>query len=256
MGHKLGGGGRKNGGRGDSTLVFGVRDPQLDQFKFISPPLRLYGLRQHLSTFSVVKSDDPLVFKFKSFIKNIGGLKCVSLSGRDMEVVFTGTSAFLLFEGRPAGLKAFPELVGVNQDKHTALVDPNDQFLTILRLTAAELASILRASQAAPAQASESIIPPEGEADLDGLRRKLRSAVILKAEKGFDIQRFAANMDLASVFRDDKDAPCLLISLEGEGVVYTLHVNSEPKGRASNPLVCRFVYGEELCALYRMDVIG
>jgi len=246
----------------DATLSFGVREPKLDEIGFISPPLRLYALKEHLSRFSLVNSADSAGFNFDNFSRNIRGMKYVALDGMEFEVLFTRSAAFLTFHGLPGKLKSLEAHIGRGPLSRVSLAtSKGGEFITICRLTARELRALLGAAaiNASGTFMAGSLLPSESDADISParFREKLGQCAVVSSDGPFDLGAFAKGVNVVSVFRDEQDAGYFVIGMKEDDTVYSLYVNvSAPPANEQNPMIARLKYNNDSCILYRVDVIG
>ncbi len=256
------GGGEKPKRDCDATLSFGVRDPKIEQASFISPPLKLYSLKQHLSGFSLLHTKDPAGFNFENFSRNIRGIKYILLEGESFEVLFTRTSAFLTYHGLPGKLQLLEKIIGHEVSGRVSIAASKEgSTLTICRITGRELGLLLEAASAGAGggPATDSILPDESAEYVAPaeFRVKLSRCRVLSCEDGFSMESFASRINVVSVFRDEEDAGYFVIGLRNEDLVYSMYVNvAMPPVNEQNPLVCRMKYGEDECQVFRMNVVG
>jgi hypothetical protein len=246
----------------DPTLSFGVHDPHLDKAAFISPPLRLYALRQHLSKFTLVHSNDAAGFNFENFIRNIRGLKFLELEGQGYEVLFTRSAAFLTFHGPPGVLRAISHLIGDEALSRVNVATGKDgEMLTMCRISGRELGALLAASakgRIGPFNA-DSILPTDPARDVDPaeFRAKMSHCSVVSSDGRFDLASFAAGINIVSVFLDENDAGYFVIGMKGDESVYSMYVNvNAPALHEENPIICRLKYNNDSIVLFRVEVIG
>jgi hypothetical protein len=246
----------------DATLSFGVNEPKLDEIGFISPPLKLYALKEHLSRFSLVNSADSAGFNFENFVRNIRGIKYVELEGVELEVLFTRTSAFLTFHGLPGKLKSLENLIGHEPLSRASLASSKDgSFITICRLNGRELRALLGAASrnASGTFMSGSLLPSESAMDVDPAEfgDKLRQCSVVSSDGQFDLEAFSKAVNIVSVFRDEQEAGYFVIGMKDDEAVYSLYVNVHaPSANEQNPMIARLKYNNDSCTLFRDDVIG
>ncbi|MFH0885032.1 MAG: hypothetical protein V1861_04940 [Candidatus Micrarchaeota archaeon] len=246
----------------DATLSFGVIEPRLDEIGFISPPLKLYSLKEHLSRFTLVKSSDSAGFNFENFVRNIRGIKYVELYGIEFEVLFTRTSVFLTFHGLPGKLKALENILGPEPLSRANLASSNDgSCITICRLTGRELRMLLGAVavNASGTFKTDSLLPSETARDVDPAEfcKKLRQCSVVSSDGEFDLESFAKGVNIVSVFRNEEDAGYFIIGMVDDEAVYSLYVNVHAPGASErNPMIARLKYNNDSCALFRVDEIG
>jgi hypothetical protein len=246
----------------DATLSFGIAEPRLDEIGFISPPLKLYSLKEHLSRFTIVNSADSAGFNFENFVRNIRGIKYVALEGMELEVLFTRTSAFLTFQGLPGKLKALEPIIGGEPLSRVSLASSKDgSFISLCRLTGRELRTLLEvaARGASGTLASGSLLPAESATDVDPghFRENLRQCSVVSSDGVFNLESFAKGINIVSVFRDEQDAGYFVIGMKDDDNVYSLYVNVHaPPANEQNPMIARLKFNNDSCTLYRVDVIG
>lgn len=250
--------GKKKGKEGrelDSTLRICIRDPKLEGIRFISPPLRLYTLKQHLQKFQLAHSNDPAGFSFDNFRNNIQGIKSVIIDETGADVLFTRTSAFLTVQGPPGALRIFSPLTGTELFSRASLAASEEGLmLTICRISGNELKQILKAAGADCSQQGLGGLL-ENHADIGQFSKKLAGCAVISKEDGFDLCSFAGRISTASVFQDEDGRSYLIIAAEGEECVYSLNAGAPQEG-GRNPLACTLRYlGEPYC-LCRIEVIG
>lgn len=246
----------------DPTLSFEVRDSKIEGIGFFCPPLKLHSLREHLSTLTLVSSADPAGFNFPNFVKNIRGLKYVAIGGLELEVLFTRSSAFLIFQGLPGRLASLEDIFGGGPLSRVNLLSSHDGPMTSLcRLTGQELRALLGAASqnASGGFLSGSLLPSDSSTDVDPkeFRERLKQCSVVSADSGFSLDEFANSVSLVSVFHDESDAAYFVIALEKTETVYSLYVNVHaPPANEENPMVARLQLGADSCMLFRADVIG
>jgi hypothetical protein len=242
----------------DATLSFTLKDPKLEEISFKSPPLRLYALKQHLESFTLERSSDPAGFNFDNFVKNVRGLKQVRLGSEVLDVLFTRSSAFIMFAGAPENMRAIPELSHIDMSKVSVATGPEGRTLTILRVSGKELRGVLNSPAGAAKKGYDGLLPPDAgdQVDLEELKSKLKSCSVVSCEDGFDLPEFSRRVTLASVFRDEGDIPYLVIGLDGDDLVYSVHVNAPPPPGHANPMVCALKYKDDTAVVFRVEVVG
>lgn len=246
----------------DPTLSFEVRDSHVDGIGFISPPLRLYALKEHLSTLTLVSSADPAGFNFENFIRNIRGIKYACIGGLELEILFTRSSAFLTFQGLPGRLKDLEDVFGDGPLSRVSLLSSQDgPMITVCRISGRELRALLgsASTNASGGFMSDSLLPSESSADVDPavFRERMRQCSVVSAERGFDLDAFVSGICMVSVFHDETEAGFFVIGLEKSETVFSLYVNVHaPPANEENPMVARLQLGQDSCMLFRADVIG
>ncbi len=244
----------------DPTLAFSVRDPALSSVGFISPPLKLYALKQHLQEFTLASSNDPAGFNFENFSHNIRGLKYASLGGRGYEVLFTRSSAFLTFHGQPSELLALQGILGADaKERVSYATSPASGGLTICRLTVRELKAIVEASSPGKfgAFAEGSILPPESAESIEPsqLRARLSQCEVLETDGRTDFADFISRISLVQICNDD-GCGNYIIGVRGDELLYMMYVNKAAQEQAQNPLICRLRFNNDVCEIYRIEVVG
>jgi len=248
--------------RPDATLSFGVRDPQLDSANFISPPLRLFTLKQHLSGFTLIHSKDSAGFNFENFINNIRGMKHVELGEQGYEILFTRTAAFLTFWGIPGSLRAISHIIGAEALGRVNIASgKNAEMLTICRITGKELGALLYASSSGRSGSfkPDSILPSDPAKDVDPAEfgRKMGQCSVVSGEAGFDLASFASRINVVSMFQDESDSGYFVLGMKGDESVYSIYVNVHaPPVSEQNPIVARLRFNNDNLTLFRVDVIG
>ncbi len=235
-----------------NTLDFPSEDPKLDSISFVSARLRLYSLRQFLSSFSLVKSDDPNGFRFDSFIRNLAGLKTLALSGTDYDFARTGHGIYLVCPD-PTAAAALSSVTGVDLKKSSE-VSNGKELLSIVRLSSSEMAMI-EALSCSPKPSRMSIVPDSvrSAVDIADFRTKLAGCKPISGE-GFDPLSFSGTVVDAGIFNDDQDRLHYALATS-DGTSYALYVNSNPHEHSENPLVFVGRYALDVCYLYRLEVV-
>jgi hypothetical protein len=246
----------------DATLSFGVHDPHLEGASFISPPLRLYALRQHLANFTLAHSNDAAGFNFENFTRNVRGMKYLELEGQGYEVLFTRSAAFLTFHGAPGGLLAISHIIGDEALSRVNVASgKGPELLTICRITGRELGALLAAStrdRTGPFN-PDSILPSDPARDVDPaeFREKMANCSVVSSDGQFDLAAFSARINIVSVFLDENDAGYFVIGMRGDESVYSMYVNvNAPSLHEENPIVARLRYNNDSLTLFRVEVIG
>ncbi|NYZ73835.1 hypothetical protein H0O00_01710 [Candidatus Micrarchaeota archaeon] len=249
--------------RTHATLAFRVTDPETSAIEIISSDdIWTDAPRKDFSGFALIDSRDPAGFNFENFIKNMERPKRVLLEGKRYDLIKTRSQVFLTFSGNPKQLESLSHIIGTDAFYRANLAaNKKGEMLVICRLTADEYRSIRAASP--PDQKgvmlADSILPPESVEDVepDELRSKLGQCVVIEATPGFDLADFVSRINTVDLFRDERKGADFLIGLKGEDVPYSIYVNAESPSQAEqNPHLCTFRYNNEVCTLFRVEMVG
>jgi hypothetical protein len=238
----------------DSTLVFPVHEPKMERFGFISARLKLYSLRQHLSNFSLVSSNDPRGFNFEAFRKNMAGLKTICISGNEYEFACTGHGMYLVSADAGA-LREFSEKAPAVDMSKSSLVTDGTETIRIFRITSAEMeaveavAGMERARSGFPPTSADASVP------LEDFKANLRACERLSGEEGFDMDAFIEGLSYVAVF-NDVDERLHFAAIGSADATYAVYVNHNPSEHPENKLVFVGRSGSDSCYIYRIEVVG
>lgn len=226
--------------RGDNTLQFRLPDPKIDGVAALADhePSRLERYRAFFSGYFLAHSNDAAGLIFDNFIDNIRAAGFAKIGTQDMDVFFTKSAAFLVFMETPdfGMLKGmFPD---INFIERTSIAECGEEGrkagkvpLALIRVTGAELASILQASHA------EDVI--EDELALQRIcevQEMLEMAEITAGAMDHDtLMQFSAQIVVCHELDDGSVSKSYFVALRESDLIYT--ITTDPEGA-----ICGFTY--------------
>jgi hypothetical protein len=203
----------------DTTLVFKITEPQVEQFSFVATPKQLKSFRKYLSSFILRQNNASLIFE--NFVNNLRGVSQYP----EFRVVRTRSNFFMLSS---------------NYDKEASVLwnQRSGEILYVSRISFGDLRRLT--SDAVPGT------PVMSEKEL---RMMLMYGKVV--EGNFDLCSLAESLSCVGSFNDDNNVHYVIA---GEGsFAYILYIDSEPLGNSE--VVCRFEYQDEKCTLCKENMI-
>ncbi|MFH0737461.1 MAG: hypothetical protein V1827_02095 [Candidatus Micrarchaeota archaeon] len=224
---------RQKGGRGhirgDPTLEFKVPDPKIERLANLAPdkePHQIRRFQDHFKGYRLVHSNDPEKLDFDHFVKNIRAGGFITLCGTEVDVFFTRTAAFVVFEDLPDFGRlnqSFPRIDFVGK---TSIVEPEDTpekngtaegkeerpTFALIRANSSELVEMMAAR---PPGESRDLIPAEIEKlRIEEVREMVLRSSVQVLEPGFDPAAFCERIAICSELVDGEGEKSYYIALK------------------------------------------
>ncbi|MEW6748863.1 MAG: hypothetical protein AB1295_04110 [Candidatus Micrarchaeota archaeon] len=215
-----------------STMKTGIRrDPAIDRLAaaaLLRRPMDFIQYREYLSRFVMVTPAAITELDFKALSRNIRAVAHVQLSSQEADVIFTRSSAFMVFRGLPDFSHLNGLVPGTNFSNRSILAVSKEEKVCVVQMDSAELAAVLALSTLSmPEKAGEEArgVPKEampiGEKtlqDVAELKSRLLRWGVEYTDPGFDLRAFIHAIAVCREFDNGNYSKCYVVALQDDRV--------------------------------------